>query len=245
MIHIRALREKTTWRATAPSIFLVFNSFVWYILTYAVFIATVNGLNLLDTEKLGLFSVYFVGVAASAILGPKFFPRARTKFLNLWAFMGTVATLLLITVSTNGMLADALLIFFLGVSVGVGFPSCLSYFADSTSVENRGFVGGIIWSAVGFAVLIFAFLINMLEQWVAIIALTIWRLFGGISFLVLNRKHTQPVAQKSPSYLELIRKRAILLYLFPWVMFSIINFAEAPLLETVFGAEFAFVTIVE
>jgi MFS family permease len=206
----------------------------------------VNGLNLLETEKLGLFAVYYVSVAVSAILGSKFFPRTRTKSLNLWLFMGAIATFLLTTISSGGILADALLAFFFGASIGIGLPSCLSYFADSTSVENRGFVGGIIWSTVGFTVLIFAFLINMLGQWEAIIALTIWRLFGGIGFLVLNRKHTKPAAQKSPSYLELIRKREILLYLFPWVMFSFINLAEAPILEGVFGAEFfAFVQLVE
>jgi MFS family permease len=84
----------------------------------------------------------------------------------------------------------------------------------------------------------------MLGLWEAIIALTIWRLFGGIGFLVLNRKHKKLGARKSPSYLELIRKREILLYLFPWMMFSIINFAEVPLLEKVFS-DFVFVQIVE
>ncbi|MCJ7560462.1 hypothetical protein MUO79_07570, partial [Candidatus Bathyarchaeota archaeon] len=159
---------------------------------------------------------------------------------------GAIATFLLTTVSVGGVLTDALLALFFGISLGIGLPSCLSYFADSTSVENRGFVGGIIWSTVGFTVLIFAFLISMLGQWEAIIVLTIWRLLGGICFPVLNRKHTKPAARKSPSYLELIRKREILLYLFPWVMFSLINFAEAPLLERVFGAEFfAFVQLVE
>jgi MFS family permease len=246
MISIRALREKTAWRETAPSIFLVLNSFVWYILTYAVFIAIVNELHLLETEKLGLFTTYYVGVTVTAILGSKFFPRARTKSLNLWLFMGAIATFLLTTISLDGMLVDSLLAFFLGASIGIGLPSCLSHFADSTSVENRGFVGGIIWTTVGFTVLIFAFLINMLGQWEAIIALTIWRLLGGIGFRVLNRKHTKLAAQKSPSYLEVIRKREILLYLFPMVMFSLINFAEAPILERVFGAEFfAFVQLVE
>jgi MFS family permease len=245
MIHIRAFREKTAWRATAPSIFLVLNSFVWITLTYAVFNTILNELSLLETEKLGLFTTYFVGIAVTAILGSKFFPRARTKSLDLWLFMGAIATLLLTAISSDGMLANASLALFLGGSIGIGIPSCLSYFADSTSVENRGFVGGIIWSAVGFTVLVFAFLITMLGRWETIAALSSWRLFGGIGFLFLNRKHKKPVAQKSPRYLEIIRKRAILLYLFPWVMFSIINFAEAPLLETVFGAEFAFVTIVE
>ena len=247
MISLRALREKTAWRATAPSILLVLNSFVWFTLTYAVFDTILNRLNLLETEKLGVFASYFVGIAISAILGAKFFPRARIKFLDLWPFMGAIATLLLIMVSNNGLLgllANALLAFFLGVSIGVGLPSCLSYFADSTSVENRGLVGGIIWSAVGFAVLIFVFLISMLGLWEAIAVLTTWRLFGGFSFLFLTKQHKKLGAQKSPSYLELIRKREILLYLFPWIMFSLINFAETPLLERVFGAEFfAFVEL--
>jgi len=144
------------------------------------------------------------------------------------------------------MLSHFFLAFFLGVSIGVGLPSCLSYFADSTSVENRGFISGIIWSAVGFVTLIFAFLISILGQCEATVALTIWRLFGGIGFLVLNRKHQKFAAQKSPSYLELIRKKEMLLYLFPWIMFSLINFAETPILEGVFDPEFfAFVQLVE
>jgi MFS family permease len=246
MIRIRALRDKAAWRETAPSILLVANTFVWYITTYAVFNTIVNGLHILETEKLSLFAIYYVGIAVTAIPGSKFLARARTKSLSLWLFMGAIATLLLATFSSDSILTDALIAFFFGASIGIGLPSCLSYFADSTSVENRGFVGGIIWSTVGFTVLIFAFLISMLGQWEAIIVLTIWRLLGGICFPVLNRKHMKPAAQKSPSYLELIRKRAILLYLFPWVMFSLINFAEAPILEKVFGAEFfAFAQFVE
>jgi MFS family permease len=251
MISIRGLREKTAWRATAPAIFIVFNSFVWYILTYAIFNAILNRPHLLET-RLSLFTVYYVGVAASAIIGSKFFSRARIKFLYLWLLMGAIATILLTTVSSNSMLANTLFAFFLGVSIGVGLPSCLSYFADSTSVENRSFIGGIIWSALGFAVLFFALLINMLGpwetmivQWQTIVALTSWRLFGGIGFLALNRKHEKLAEKSAPSYLELIRKREILLYLFPWVMFSLINFAETPILESVFGADFAFVQLLE
>jgi MFS family permease len=249
MISLRALREKIAWGKAAPSIFLVFNSFVWYMLTYTVLNTTVNGLNLLETEKLGLLTTYFVGIAVTAILGSKFFTRARTKSLYLWVFMGVIATFLLTAISSDSILINYFFALFLGASIGMGLPSCLSYFADSTSVENRGLVGGIIWSMVGFAVLIFAFLISMLGKWETIVALTIWRLLGGIGFLVLSRRHNH-VIHKSSSYLELIRKREILLYLFPWVMFSLINFAEAPMLERVFNAIFgtdffAFVQLVE
>jgi MFS family permease len=249
MIHLRAFREKTVWRKTAPAIFLMLNSFVWYLLTYVVFNAILSELKLPETEELGLFITYSVGIAVTAIIGAKFFPRARTKSLNLWLFMGTIATVLLTTISSGSILTAAFISFFFGASIGIGFPSCLSYFADSTSVENRGVVGGMIWSTVGFTVLFFAFLISTLEPWSAIIVLTIWRLFGGIGFLFLGKKYkTHEIlgAQEAPSYLELIRKREMLLYLFPWIMFSFINFAEAPLLGIVFEADiFAFLQLVE
>ena len=246
MIRVRALREKATLRETAPSILLVANTFVWYIATYALFNTIVSELPILETDKLSLFAIYYVAIAVTAIPGAKFLGRIRTKALNLWLFMGALATLLLATFSGNSMLADALVAFFFGASIGVGLPSCLSYFADSTSIENRGFVGGIIWSTVGFTVLVFAFSISILGQWESILVLTIWRLLGGVCFSVLNRKHAEHAKLTSPSFFELIRKRAIWLYLFPWVMFSFINFAEAPILETVFTPDsFAFARFVE
>jgi MFS family permease len=245
MTYLTTLREKTSWRATAPSILIVLNTFVWYILTYTVFSEILNGLNLLGTEKIVLFTVYYVAAAVTAILGSKLFSRARTKSLHVWLFMGAIATFFLIFVSSSGILVVALLAFFFGASVGIGLPSCLSYFADSTVVENRGFIGGIIWSGVGFTVLLFAFLANMLGQLETILALTVWRLLGSVGFLVLNKEHKNRAVTKAPSYLELIRTRGILLYLFPWVMFSIINFAETPLVERVFGEEvFPFIQLV-
>jgi MFS family permease len=243
MTYLKMLK-KTSWRATAPSILIVLNTFVWYILTYTVFSEILNGLSLPGAEKIGLFTVYYMGVAVTAILGSKLFPRARTKSLHIWLTMGALATFLLIFVPSSGILVAALLAFFFGASVGIGLPSCLSYFADSTVVESRGFIGGITWSGVGVAVLLFAFLTNTVGQVETILALTVWRLLGSVSFLVLNRKHENQATTKPPSYLKLIKKRTILLYLFPWIMISLINFAETPLVERVFGQNFPFIQLV-
>jgi MFS family permease len=214
------------------------NSFVWYILTNILFGAALNNLNVTTIEKTELFGTYFASMALSALVGAKFFPRRRTKLLNLWLLMGIVATFFLITISTNGLTANALLAIFLGASIGVGLPSCLSYFADSTTVENRGLIGGIIWSGVGFVVLALAFLIGPLPQWETVVALALWRLLGTVGFPILNRGHVQPAPQKSPKYLEIVRKREILLYWFPWVMFALINFAETPILDIAFNSVF-------
>ena len=242
MTYLKVLRGKTAWGETKPSIFLVLNTFVWFTLTNAIFNAILNGLNLFETEKLSLFAVYFMSIAASAVFGSKFFSRARANLLYFWLFMGATVTSFLITISSSDILADVLLAIFLGISIGIGFPSCLSYFADSTHIENRGFIGGITWSGVGFAVLFLAVLFSGLAVWEAIAVLAIWRLLGGFGFVFLTRQNQKPNVQKSLSYSELVRKREILLYLFPWIMFSLINFAEEPLLERVFGsAVFAFV----
>ncbi|MGB9778874.1 MAG: hypothetical protein ACPLW8_05665, partial [Candidatus Bathyarchaeales archaeon] len=246
MSLINTIRVKNTWKEATPSILLVLNSFVWYVITYVVFSTTVNKLELLEIEKLSLFAMYFLGVAASAIFGSKIFPRTRIKFLYLWSIIGAAATLLLITVPSNCMWINILFVLFLGISIGIGLPSCLGYFADSTRIENRGFVGGIIWSGVGFTVLFLLLLVNTFGRLEAIAVLTIWRFFGGFAFILLTRHHKEFGAQKSPSYLELVRNKKILLYLFPWIMFSLINFTEVPILEGVFGAEsFTFVGFAE
>jgi MFS family permease len=192
-----------------------------------------------------LYATYYVSVAVSAVIGSKFVARIQIPALRLWPFMGAIATLSLTTISNGNTLINTALALFLGASVGIGLPSCLSYFADSTAIEKRGFVGGIIWSIVGFTVLLFALLMTTFGQWATIVALTIWRLLGGAGFSVGSRKQKMISKEKALSYLKLIRKREILLYIFPWIMFCIINFAEAPILYSVFPDEFAFINVLE
>jgi MFS family permease len=193
-----------------------------------------------------------MGITVTAIIGSQVSSRVRDRFLSTWLFLGAIATFLLAIVSANNLIVNVFISSFFGASIGMGLPSCLSYFAKSTAIENRGKLGGTIWSTVGFIVLAFAFVISSVGLLEAIIILAIWRLIGGAGFFFLNRTHEQKEVQKSPSYLMLIRKKEILLYLFPWVMFSLINALEAPMLERLFGeqqyvffqlAEFAFIGI--
>ena len=235
---IERIRTKIAWKTTGPPIFLVFNSFVWYILTYQLFSEIINNLESPQTEII-LYSVYFISLAIAAIVGAKIFPRIRVKALIGWIFLGSFATICLSAISAESFLINGLISSLLGISVGIGLPSSLSYFAEITKIENRSFVGGIIWSFVGVGVLSLAFLSvnDILTQLEMIILLTIWRLLGGLAFMFLNRNHENISLKKEPSYLELIRNKDILLYLFPWIMISIINFAEAPIIEQAVGED--------
>ena len=252
MTLLKAFKAKIAWRAVAPSVLIVLNSFVWYIFTSTTFSTIVTDLSVSDAEKMALFVTYYIAVAITAIVGAKFFPRLRTKALLAWSGIGALATLSLLTMSSSSILIALMITFFLGTSIGIGLPSCLSYFADSAAIEHRGIVSGIIWSIVGFAVLIFAVVQNMLElsEIEMLLVLTAWRVFGMAGFFLSNRKNEVETTQKeaitkAPPYLELIRKREILLYLFPWVMFCLLNFAEAPIVESILGTDFAFVLLAE
>ena len=140
-MSILKIKEKINWKSTAPTIFLVFNSFVWYIFISMAFTAFIDGQNILQTEKMMIFISYFSTVAFTALLGGKVFPQIRNQSLYIWFFMGVIASSLFAIISnSNDFLLSILSSIFLGASVGVGFPSCLSYFADSTSIEKRGFV---------------------------------------------------------------------------------------------------------
>ncbi len=59
---IEGISAKISWKTTWPPIFLVFNSFVWYILTYKLFSEIVNNLGVSQNEII-LYSSYFASVA--------------------------------------------------------------------------------------------------------------------------------------------------------------------------------------
>ena len=245
MLPLKTPREKIIRKKTAPVILIMFNTFVWYLLLYAIFNNMITSLSVTGTDKLSLFACYYLGVAVTAVIGAKFFSGAKSSFLQFWLFLGATATILLFAFSDN-MIVNFFLASFVGASIGLGLPSCLSYFADSTSIESRGIVGGITWGIVGLTVVAFAVLISMLGLFEAILLVTGWRLFGSVCFPFLDRFNKKPEVTKAPSYSVIIRKRELLLYLFPWVMFSLVNFAEQPMLGKVFGTQtFAFVQLVE
>lgn len=236
---------RITWRDFAPVFFVVFNSLVWFTLTYALFSNAVNTLSLGVIENLMLFLTYYVGVAFSAVLGAMFFPRSRDTCLLLWMFAGAVMTLLLTTVFHNSLLLNILISLLLGISIGIGLPSTLAYFADSTHVENRGAYGGLIYGTVGFGSIVLIMLLSAFEPIQGFVLLALWRLLGLVGFFFSRGKTAVSSSRRSPTYRSILSRRDLILYLLPWIMFSLVNFTESPILEKVFGDLFALVGFLE
>ena len=226
---------KIAYKDSISALILVFNSLVWYTLTYALFSNAIRGLQVSAIERLIFFIAYYIGVGCSAILGSIFLPRARKIGFLIWVFTGVTMTMLLTIIANNNMPINILICLFLGISIGIGLPSCLAYFADVTTVENRGVYGGIVWVAMGFGTLCLALLIDTLDIAMGFLVLALWRTLGLIAFAFSTSQGLIEQARNVPTYRSILQRREVILYLIPWIMFSLVNFAEAPILDKLFG----------
>jgi MFS family permease len=240
-----ASKPKIVWKEFLLAFIVAFNSLTWITLTYAMFNSSISNLHVSTIETLVLFAAYYAGVAGSSILGSIICPRARKISFLLWILAGAVVSTLLTTITTNSTSVNILISLFLGISVGFGLPSCLAYFADVTFVENRGIHGGITWSAVGFGTLLLALFISALNSVLAFLALAVWRGLGLIAFFFTRSKGKIQSTRNPSAYSSILRRRTVILYLVPWVMFCLVNFVEAPMLENLFGEFFILVGFIE
>jgi MFS family permease len=118
-----------------------------------------------------------------------------------------------------------------GASVGIGYPSCLAYFADATDVENRGTYGGIAWGTVGLSVFALFVLTTGLSTAETFEVMALWRFLGFVAFFFLSRNKGKVVlASVVPAYRAILQRRDMIFYLVPWIMFSLVNFVEAPII---------------
>lgn len=239
------IRSKIGWREFIPAFILVVNSFSWYSVMSVIFTRVINNLQITITETFGLFGAFYGGIAVSAILGPFLFTRSRNYSLLVWFFLGIIASLLF-NLLEMGIYPVALATsLFQGISIGIGLPSCLAYFADLTVVENRGFLGGITYGISALAMFILVYASSSIESSMAILALPIWRSLGLVLFLFFMRKVNYQKPQTVPSYSSILGTRKLMLYLAPWIMFCLVNWIEAPLVERMFGDFYNFVISAE
>lgn len=232
----KILETRIPLKELAPAVILILNSMIWLAVTSNVLTNSVANLKLPLRETLTLDGLYYAGIALSAFIGASFFPRQRETCLLLWMTFGVLTTMSVITFQTNQILINVFLSLLLGMSIGMGLPSALAYFADTTAVENRGSYGGLIWLPVGFGILALALMLYSLNAFWALSALAIWRAVGAALFFALSRFRGKLNLQaKTSSYSTILGRKDLMLYLIPWIMFSLVNFSEYPIIGKVFG----------
>ena len=164
----------------------------------------------------------FLGVAAlSAIAGSVISERTnRRRFLVSWIIVGLISNISVVFTQELGLWYFYLISAILGISIGLGFPSCLAFLADCTTVGERARVTGIaIFVTLVIAMLSF---IVASTSYYGIELLFLLSALKGTSLLAfVSGDCERSKSERTRSWKNIFVSKDFVLYLFPWLMFSL------------------------
>jgi MFS family permease len=224
-----------TRRFILASVFLVANAFVWYFFAARVLEEIINKVATNYFEILLLWSLHFASLALSSIIGALLTKRIgrRTLFV-VWTLMGVISPLSLVVFDISQASMILLLSIFFGVSLGLGMPNCMEYYTKCTDTKNRGRYGGITLLLSGLGL----FSLGMTDIWgieLHAFILIVWRLSGLLVLLVTKPFKEEDERGRTVSYGFVFNQRSFILYLIPWIMFSLVNQLSTPVQFRILG----------
>jgi MFS family permease len=202
-----------------PVTIIASGTFAWWFLI-TVYFGKIYSSWAADQLWIGVLAAIFYGSGAiSAIPGSMFGERInRRKFLSSYFTFGLIATVLLALQPSLvlALISSALL----GISFGLGFPSCFALLADSTSKKERARFTGII--VLETFVMVFLGVVTLSVVGVgpiAIVAVAV--VLRATSYIGLVFSFPQRSKEKGDSWLSILASRNLVLYLLPWLAFNL------------------------
>jgi MFS family permease len=221
------------------NIIMITNIVVWYICTSAILRDVVNKISFIYGEKLILDIILFSAVVVSMLAGAYLVNElgSRKRFLFAWNLMGVLSSLALIMLETATVVSVSFLLILVGVSFGLGLPSCMAIFAGITKEENRAQFGSIVILSMFFGIFALGFMMPT-NLFLGALVLAVWRVTGLTGILLLRNILEDKEQKKSPSLVSLLNNRWVLLYLIPWTVFSMVNYLGWPINSKIHGEDF-------
>lgn len=181
---------------------LIFNSLSWYFPLFILFTNSVNQLNLVYSQLIIIFALHYATIVGSAFLGNHLVEKlGRNKVLLLWLILGVCSTGSLLLLSSSSAPIIGAISILLGLSLGLGFPSCLAYFGDNLPSERRGLIGGVTFTLTFIVITLIGVLTTMVNFNESVIGLSLWRLIGLLVFLLLKtERKIQPNKSQIPQH---------------------------------------------
>lgn len=209
---------------------LLLNVFGWYYMTLTLINNILSGLTVTYTQNFVVWAAYYVSSVGAGIVGSVLSKKiGRLNFLYSWIIAGVVTSSLPAIFNSFTLTHLIIISILLGISFGLGMPSCLAYFAECTIVENRGRIGGIILliTNLGAPLLAIPFLTFSLP--VNSIIVAIWRGSGLVIFF-LKPKEFLISKMKNASFASILRDKSFFLYFISWFMFCLVDRFEKNIL---------------
>jgi len=218
--------------------FSLFNVFLWWYIIPLIIESVLSVLQVTRTQNTVIWVAYYLAIIGSSLVGSILSSKtSRFKFFYFWTILGVISTSLPALLS-NFVVAHVLMIsILLGVSFGLGMPSCLAYFADCTSVENRGRISGVTFLATNLSAPLFAVLFGMLDWKVNSLIFAAWRAFGLIVFSLKPKREEERIVseiKRKNSFMSILNSKSFALYFIAWLIFNFIESFERPILDYIF-----------
>jgi MFS family permease len=215
---------------------LLFNTFAWFYLTQIIIDSILTSLSVTYIQNLIIRASYFISIVGSSIVGSVLSNKiSRLNFLYLWIILGIVTSSVFVLINNFTVIHILFFCILLGISFGLGMPSCLAYFTDYTPIENRGRISGIIFLTTNLSAPLFIMALNMFGLISNLIILAVWRGFGLIVFFLKPEKNSASEKKKVGSFISVLHDKSFLLYFIAWLMFCLIDRFEKPVLANLFG----------
>lgn len=216
---------------------LLVNAFAWFYMAPMMIDRMLGGITVTDTQEIIIWSAYYSGIVISSIIGSILANKInRLKFIYAWTAIGIATSVVPILFSSFTWIDCLTISILLGASFGLGIPSCLSYFADVTQVENRGRISGIILLTANMAAPILAIAFSGLDLTTNLIVFAGWRSLGLIVFFLQpNEKNSSSERKLGESFSGIIKNKTFGFYLLAWIMFCLVDRIGGPIVINSLG----------
>ncbi|NIU85528.1 MAG: MFS transporter, partial [Candidatus Thorarchaeota archaeon] len=215
---------------------LLFNTFAWFYMTLIMIDNILTSLSVTYTQNLIVRAAYFISIVGSSIVGSALSNKiSRLNFLYIWMILGIVISLVFVPINNFAVIHILFFCILLGISFGLGMPSCLAYFTDHTPIENRGRIGGTIFLTTNLSAPLLVMALNMFGLISNLIFLAVWRGLGLIVFFLKPEKNSASEKKKDISFISVLHDKSFLLYFIAWLMFCLIDRFERPVLANLLG----------
>jgi MFS family permease len=232
---------------TAPktaftSAVLVANAFIWGFYSFHFLTLVTEKGGLTSNQILAVRGSNFLGIVIAALMAAflVYHFGKRVIFLRYWMLAGTFLSIVPAAVDITGFFASILFFSAMGVYFGLGMPVAFAYFAASTESENRSRLGGIIFFAAFFGVIIVS-AFGITDIMLNALLLAGCQTVGLVITKVVKPQEKEILKKQRVSYGNIISSKPFLLYFIPWIMFIIINFVSLPLVNEIFPDLFQYI----
>jgi len=207
---------------------LLVNVFTWFFFLISLIDQII--ISNLITDDLVIWAAFYVSIIVFSIIGAVLSKRfSGLKFLYSWIALGAIASLSPVLVKNFTVIPLLVVSALFGASFGLGMPSCLAFFTETTKVENRGRVGGIIFLIANLSAPLLAVPFSALSLMTQFVICAVWRGTGLSVYFLKPKNHDSPKVAKT-SFISILRNRSFLLYFVAWLMFCLVDIFEGAII---------------